>query len=82
MLQQKSWILVEIFALSAQLLSCVQLFVIPWTVAHKAPLSMRFSWQEYYSGLPFSSPGDLSYPEREPVSLVSPALQADSLLVS
>ena len=35
-----------------QLLSCVQLFVIPWTAAHQAPLSMGFSRQEYWSGLP------------------------------
>ena len=57
-------------------------FANPKTVAHRAPLSMGFSWQEYCSGLPFSPPGDPPYPERGPVSLVSPALQADSLLVS
>ena len=44
----------------------------PWTVAHQASLSMEFSKQEYWSGLPFPSPGDLSDPG-------SPALQADSL---
>ena len=38
-------------------LSCVRLFVTPWTVAHQAPLSMRFSRQEYWSGLPFPTPG-------------------------
>ena len=38
-------------------LSHVQLFVTPWTVAHQAPLSMGFSRQEYWSGLPFPSPG-------------------------
>ena len=43
----------------AQLLSCVQLFVTPWTVAHQAPLSMGFSRQEYWSGQPFPPPGDL-----------------------
>ena len=48
----------------------------PWTVAHQAPLSMKFSWQEYWSGLPFPSPGDLHDPGVEPGS---PALQADSL---
>ena len=48
----------------------------PWTVAHQAPLSMEFSRQEYWSGLPFSSPGDLSDPGIEPSS---PVLQADSL---
>jgi len=49
----------------------------PWTVAHWAPLSMEFSRQEYWSGLPFPSPGDLPNPE---IEAVSPALQADSLL--
>ena len=43
-------------------LSHVQLFVTPWTVAHQAPLSMEFSRQEYWSGLPFSPPGDLPNP--------------------
>ena len=48
----------------------------PWTVASQAPLSMEFSRQEYWSGLTFSSPGDLPNPGIEPRS---PALQADSL---
>ena len=48
----------------------------PWTVACQAPLSMKFSRQEYWSGLPFSSPGDLSDPGIKPRSL---ALQADAL---
>ena len=56
--------------------SCVQLFATPWTVAHQAPLSMGFSRQEYWSGLPFPSPGDLPDPAIEPQS---PTLQADSL---
>ena len=43
----------------------------PWTVAHLAPLSMEFSRQEYWSGLPFPSPGDL--PGIKPVPLASPA---------
>ena len=47
-----------------------------WTVAHQASPSMEFSRQEYWSGLPFPSPGDLSNPGIEPRS---PALQADSL---
>ena len=51
--------------------------VAPWTVAHQAPLSMGFSRQEYWSGLPFPSLGDLPKPGIEPES---PALQADSLL--
>ena len=41
------------------LLSCVQLFATPWTVAYQAPPPMGFSRQEYWSGLPFPSPGDL-----------------------
>ena len=41
-----------------QLLSHVQLFAIPWTVAHEAPLSIGLSQQEYWSGLPFPPPGD------------------------
>ena len=55
-----------------QLLSCVQPFVTPWTVAHEAFLSMEFSRQEYWSGLPLSTPGDLPNPGIEPTSLVSP----------
>ena len=47
-----------------------------WTVAHQAPLSMGFSKQEYWSGLPFPSPGDLPNPGIEPRS---PALQTDTL---
>ena len=50
---------------------------IPWTVAHQAPLSMGFSRQEYWSGLPCPPPGDLPDPGIEPRS---PALQVDSLL--
>ena len=48
----------------------------PWTVAHQAPPSMGFSRQEYWSGLPFPSPGDLPDPGIEPRS---PTLQADAL---
>ena len=48
----------------------------PWSVAHQTPLSTRFSRQEYWSGLPFPPPGDLSDPGIEPVS---PALQVDPL---
>ena len=48
----------------------------PWTVTHQAPLSMGFPRQEYWSGLPFPSPGDLPDPEIKPRS---PALQAGSL---
>ena len=52
----------------------------PWTVAHQAPLSMGFSRQEYWSGLPFPSPGDLPDPGIEPPTQGSPALQADALI--
>ena len=51
--------------------------MIPWTVAHQASLSMGFSRQEYWSGLPLLSPGDVPNPGIKPGS---PELQADSLL--
>ena len=57
----------EIFLHSV--LSCVQLFTTPWTVAHQAPLSLGFPRQEYWSGSPFPSPGNLSNPRIEPRSL-------------
>ena len=66
----------------AKSLSRVRLFATPWTVAHQAPLSMGFSRQEYWSGLPGPPPGDLPDPGIEPVSPVAPALQADSLPLS
>ena len=59
-----------------KLLSPLWLFVTPWAVAYQAPLSTEFSRQEYWSGLPFPSPGDLPDPGIEPRS---PALQADAL---
>ena len=59
-----------------KLLSRVQLFATPWTVACQAPPSMGFSRQECWSGLPFPSPGDLPDPGIEPGS---PALQAVAL---
>ena len=43
-------------------------FVTPWTIAHRVPLSMSFPRQEYWSGLPFPTPGDLPNPGIEPVS--------------
>ena len=57
-------------------LSCfshVQLFVTRWTVAHQAPLSVEFSMQEYWSGLPFPSPGNLPDPGTEPALFTSAA---------
>ena len=59
-----------------KLLSRVRLSGTPWTAAHQAPPSVGFSRQEYWSGLPFPSPGDLPDPEIEPRS---PSLQADAL---
>ena len=59
--------------ISYNLCACA-LFVTPWTVARQAPLSMGFSRQEYWSGLPCPPPGDLPNPGMEPTSLVSPAL--------
>ena len=56
--------------------SHVQLFATPWTVARQAPLSIEFSRPEYWSGLPFSSPGDLPNPGIEPRS---PTFQPNSL---
>ena len=57
-------------------IQCVQLFVTLWTVARLTPVSVEFSRQEYWSGLPFPSLGDLPSPE---IKFRSPALQADSL---
>ena len=64
------------------MLSCVQLFATLWTVAHQAPLSMEFSRQEYWSGLPLLPPGDHPYPGIKPRSPAAPALQAGSLPLS
>ena len=71
-LTQLSWNM----CLCVQSFSQVQLFATTWTAAHQAPLSMGFSRQEYWSGLPFPPPGDLPHPGNEPTS---PALQAYSL---
>ena len=60
----------------AKSLSRVRLFATPWTVAYQAPASMGFSRQEYWSGLPFPSPGALPNPGIEPGS---PTLEADTL---
>jgi len=57
-------------------LSRVWLLATPWTVAYQASLSMGFSGQEYWNGLPFPSPGDLPHPGIEPRS---PTLEADTL---
>ena len=70
------WVFVCVWV---QLLSRVQLFGTPWTVTHQAHLSMGFSQQEYWSGLPCPPAGDRPNPGIKPVS---PALLADSLLLS
>ena len=65
------------FCINACMLSCfrnVRLIVILWTIAHQASLSLGFSRQEYWSGLPCPPPGDLPNPGTEPVTLLSPAL--------
>ena len=58
-------------------LSPVRLFVTSWTPAHQAPLSVEFSRQEYWSGLPFPPPGDHPNPGMEPKSPASPALAGE-----
>ena len=68
--------------LCAKSLSHVQLFAILWTVACQGPLSMGFSRQEYCSGLPRPSLGDLPDPGIEPTSLMSPALASGFLTTS
>ena len=62
--------------------SCAQLFATLWNVACQAPLSMVFSRQEYWSGLPCPPLGDLPDPGIELKSPASPVLQADSLPLS
>ena len=62
--------------------SQVQLFVTPWTAAHQAPLSMGFSRQEYWSGLPCPPLGELPDLGIKPMSLMSPALSGRFLTTS
>ena len=64
----------HIIACMLNCFSHIQLFVIPWTVACQAPLSVAFSRQEYWSGFPCPPPGDLPIPGNESVDLASPAL--------
>ena len=59
---------------AVQSFSVVQLFATPWTAAHQVPLSLGFYRQEYWSGSPFPSPGNLPDPGIEPSSFMSPAL--------
>ena len=62
------------------MLSHVQLCETPWTVAHKAPLSIEFLRQEYWNGLPLPSPGDLRTPGTEPMFLMFTTLAGNSLV--
>ena len=62
--------------------SHVQVCATLWTLAHQSPLSMGFSRQEYWSGLPFSSPGDLPNTRIEPRSLMSPVLAGGFFTIS
>ena len=79
----ESWeVQIDLCVLCAQSLSQVPLFLIPWTVAHQAPLFMGFSNKEYWSELPFPTPRDLPNPEIRPACLTSPALASDSLPLS
>ena len=65
----------------SQLFSCIWIFATLWTIDHQTPLSMGFSRQEYWSGLPVPPPRDLPNPGIEPMSPVFPAL-ADGLFVT
>ena len=66
---------IQIYFTCCQAANIADSFVTPWTVAPQATLSLGFSRQEYWSGLPFPSPGDIPNPGAEPGS---PELQADS----
>ena len=70
------WVFVAVHKVNVKSLSRARLFATPWAVAYQAPLSMGFSRQERWNGLPFPSPGDLPDPGIEPGS---PALGADAL---
>ena len=76
MFLMKKIVIVCYFLYLLKSVSRVRLFVTPWTVAYQAPPSMGFSRQEYWSGLPFPSPGDLPNPGIEPGF---PTLEADAL---
>ena len=80
-----SWIRIFVHAcvcVRAQPLSRVRLCATLWTEARQAPLSTGFPWQEYWSGLPFPSPGHLPNPGISPVSLASSALAAGFLITA
>ena len=68
------WTLYINIYVCAQSLHCVQLFATPWTTVCQVPLSMGFSREEYWSGLPFPPPRDLPNPGTEPISPGPPVL--------
>ena len=70
----KCILILSLFGVCTWMFSRIRLFAIPWTIDNQAPLSTEFSKQEYWSGLPFLSPGDLPDPGIELLSVVSPAL--------
>ena len=70
-------IIVSVYARLLSHFKRVRLSAAPWTVAHQAPLSMGFSRQEYWSGLPRPPPGDLPNLGVEPLVLISPALAGE-----
>ena len=76
------YVLKQTWKVKVKLLSRAQLFATPWTVAYQASQSMECSRQQYWSGLPFPSPGDLLNPGIESAAPISPVLQADYLLLS
>ena len=63
-------------------LTCVRLFMTPWTLPHQAPLSMGFPRQDYWSGLLFPPAGDFPHPGIESMSLAAPALVGGSVSLS
>ena len=75
---EAEWMFFWLWKVKVKSLSCVPLFATPRTVAYEAPLSLEFSRQEYWSGLPFPSPGDLPHPGTEPRS---PKLQEGAFTV-
>ena len=70
------WLFCPVVQSHACMLNCVRLFVNLWTVTCQAPLSIGFPRQEYWSGLPFPPPGDLSDPGIQPAPPESPACWA------
>ena len=83
-LGQGAWILIlsPVFGMCCAQSVVSDSFLTPWTVACQAPLPMVFSRQEYWSGLPFPTPGDLFNPGIESTSLASPALAGEFFTIA